>query len=532
VTTPSPPVPEPPPAPGPPATPATPRMPARPALDPGDLLASRYRLTEVVSAETGPALLWRATDEVLARPVAVKVLPANGRAGHAAATPFLDAAGRASALAHPGLVRVYDAAREERPALRSNRMVDVAYVISEWVDGRSAAEVLQADGPYEPAEAVRMVQQAAEALAAAHARGVGHGRVHLGNLLVSPGGRVRLTDAAVAAAAHRRPLPAELTEQVQAADTRDLGAVLYALLTARWPAASTDQPSCGLADAPRAAAGVYAPRQVRAGVPRNLDSLVVRVLDPGRQPGLPPITTPLALATALDEVDVRTPETARVAPTRRTRSTPSWVRRALPKLAAVAFLTAVGVTCYQLGQNVGELPRRPGALDALVASTPSPEGGVTSGTRVDLRKAPVAVRDYDPGSRDGQEQSSSVPNAYDGDLSTLWSTDGYNSATFGNLKPGVGLLVDLGSPVALSAVQVGMSSGGADVELRAANAPGEGADDFTVVTRVRGAKQVASLKPNAPTPSRYWLVWFTKLPKADDGKYRLGVAELVFTRAG
>ncbi|MCA1722081.1 MAG: hypothetical protein LC779_13595 [Actinobacteria bacterium] len=179
-----------------------------------------------------------------------------------------------------------------------------------------------------------------------------------------------------------------------------------------------------------------------------------------------------------------------------------------------------------------ELPRRPGALDALVASTPSPEAGVSAGTRIDLRKAPVTVRDFDPGSRDGAEQSSSVPNAYDGDLSTLWSTDGYNSATFGNLKPGVGLLVDLGTPTALSAVQVGMTTGGADIELRAANAPGQTADDFTVTTRVRGAKQVAKLTPSAPTPSRYWLVWFTKLPKAEDGKFRLGVAELVFTRTG
>ncbi|MCA1712484.1 MAG: protein kinase [Actinobacteria bacterium] len=185
----------------------TPRMPARPALDPGDLLASRYRLTQVISDEDGPALLWRATDEVLARPVAVKVLPANGRAGQAAAAPFLEAAGQASGLAHPGLARVYDAAREERPALRSSRLVDVAYVISEWIDGRSASEVLRTDGPLEPAQAVRMVQQAAEALAAAHARGLGHGRIHPGNLLIAADGRVRLTDAAVAAAAHRGPLP-------------------------------------------------------------------------------------------------------------------------------------------------------------------------------------------------------------------------------------------------------------------------------------------------------------------------------------
>ena len=511
---------------------------ARPALEPGDLLAGRYRLTQVVSDDTGPALLWQAADEVLARPVAVKVLPASGRSGHAAATPFLEAAGRASALSHPGLARVYDAAQEERPAERAGRTVDVAYVISEWVDGLSLSEVLPTDGPVEPAAAVRMVQQAAEALAAAHARGVAHGRIHPGNLLVTPTGRVRLTDAAVAAAAHQHPLPPAGPElavppDVAAEDTRDLGAVLYALLTGRWPAASTQQPSGGLPEAPRAAAGVYSPRQVRAGVPRALDALVVRTLDPHRQPGLVPISTPLALAQALDEVEVRAPEAERSAqPSRHARrGLPTWFWPAVPKLAAVAFIAVVGIVGYNVGRNVGELPRRPGALDALVASTPSAAPGVTAGVRIDLRKPPVTVRDYDPYSRDRTEQPDSVPNAYDQDLSTLWSTDGYRTPEFGGLKPGVGLLIDLGVPTALASVQVGMTTAGADVDLRATNTLGENADDLTVVTRSNDSKQVADLKAS-PTPSRYWLVWFTALPKADDGRYRLGVAELVLTRAG
>jgi putative peptidoglycan lipid II flippase len=202
----------------------------------------------------------------------------------------------------------------------------------------------------------------------------------------------------------------------------------------------------------------------------------------------------------------------------------------VPKLAAVAFIAAVGIVGYNVGRNVGELPRRPGALDALVASTPSAAPGETAGVRIDLRKPPVTVRDYDPYSRDRTEQPDSVQNAYDQDLSTLWSTDGYRTPELGGLKPGVGLLIDLGVPTALASVQVGMSTGGADVELRATNTLGENADDFTVVTRSRNSKQVADLKASS-TPSRYWLVWFTALPKAEDGKYRLGVAELVLTRA-
>ena len=137
---------------GPVTSPSGPRTPTRPALDTGDVLATRYRLLRCVSDDTGPTTVWQASDEVLARRVAVKLLPASGRAGAAAAKPFLEAAGRASSLSHPGLARVYDAAIEERPAERGTRTVDVAYVISEWVEGRTLAEILLTDGPLEVAE--------------------------------------------------------------------------------------------------------------------------------------------------------------------------------------------------------------------------------------------------------------------------------------------------------------------------------------------------------------------------------------------
>jgi hypothetical protein len=299
------------------------------------------------------------------------------------------------------------------------------------------------------------------------------------------------------------------------------------LLTGRWPSGSTDQPSAGVPDAPRTPAGVYAPRQLRAGIPRAVDVVVLRTVDPRRQPSLAPIATPMALVRALDDVDVRSVETG---PASRRRRPPAWLVRSLPKLAALAVVIGVGIIGYQAGQQVGELPRRRGALDALVAPTPSPGSGSATGARVDLRRAPVTVRDYDPYSRDGVEHRDAVPNVYDADPSTVWSTDGYRTAAFSGLKPGVGLLVDLGAPTALRSVQVGMTTGGADIDLRATNTLGQNADDFTVVARSKDAKQVATLSPAPPTTSRYWLVWFTKLPKADDGKYRGAVAELVLTR--
>jgi protein kinase-like protein len=520
-------------------SPSGPRT-SRPALDVGDLLANRYRLVRAVPAAAGldaaPTSVWQATDEVLARRVAVKVLPASGRAGAAAARPFLEAAGRASSLSHPGIARVYDAALEERSAEGSARSIDVAYVISEWVDGRTLADLLRADGPLDPADAVRLAHDAASAVGAAHEARVGHGRIHPGNLMVTPGGRLTVTDAAVAAAVHGSPLPSlppgeHLGGPEVARDTRDLAAVVYAMLTARWPAASTPQPAAGLALAPKPADGaLYAPRQVRAGVPRSLDSVVVRALEPGREPGRNPITTPRGLAQALDEAgpELRKAPASAPAPSRR-RAMRRW--RHAPKLIALGVIVAIGVVGYTAGKKVGELPRKDGALDALAQPSASPGATGPQPVRINLSTDPVVVRDFDPQGRDGTEQRGSVPNAYDGDPTTAWNTDGYGSAAFGGLKKGVGLLVDLGTPTRLASVQVGLVAAGADVELRSSDTAGDTADAFTVADRQADAKQVATLTPSSARPARYWLIWFTSLPKGDRGRFRDGVAELVFNRA-
>jgi hypothetical protein len=518
------------------SSPSGPRAASRPALEPGDVLAGRYRLLRPVSDAVTPTQLWQATDDVLARFVAVKILPATGRPGRALATPFLEAAGRAGSLSHPGLARVYDAALEERPAERAGRMLDLAFVVSEWVEGRTLGELLLAEGPLSPVDAVRLSQDVAEALGAAHGVGVGHGRVHPGNVLVTAGGRLRVTDAAVAAAAHGHPLPRlgvgePLGGPEIARDTRDLAAVLYAMLTARWPADSTPQPAVGLPAAPKPSggAGIYAPRQVRAGVPRALDAVVVRALEPARRPGLNPITTPRAMAQALDEAG---PELrAAQAPVHaKARRRPSQLLRLLPRLAVVAALVGIGLACYQIGKHVGELPRKPGALDALAEPSPSAAAGPAT-SRIDLTKPPVVVRDYDPYGRDGAEQPGSVPNATDGDPTTAWTTDGYGSASFGGLKPGVGLLVDLGRPTRVANVQVGLVTAGAGLELRSTNQLGDNADAFTTVAKQSSAKQVATLTPSTTAPARYWLVWFTALPKASGGRFRDGIAELVFNGA-
>lgn len=504
------------------AVPASSAGPQCGPLQPGDLLAERYRLVEpVAGADT--AVLWRAVDEVLARAVAVKVLPVVGEAGRAGAQPFLDAAVRAGALAHPGLVRVYDAAVEQPPG----RAGEVAYVISEWVESVALPGLL-ADGPLRPGDATDLLRQAADALTAAHARGVAHGRVHPGNLLVTTNGRLRVTDAAVGAAVHGLDLQPGVTGEEIRADTRDLAAVLYALLTGHWPSAATPQPAAGLPAAPAGGAGAgraYSPRQVRAGVPRALDLVVSRGLDPARHPGLPVLATPAALADAAE----RAAEQAREAQRKQDRpGPPARFRRALPWLVAGSVVAAAGTGGWLFGLAVGDLPRRNGAVETIVSTTSSPPspGASPAALAVDLTRA--TVRDFDPPPGDGQESPDKVGNAVDGDPSTAWVTSRYTTSLFGGLKQGVGLLVDLGTARALSKVEITLTAPGAGLELRVADTPGGTADAFRVVARTTDAGRLTTLVPAAGERGRYWLVWLTALPRDGVG-YREGIAELRFS---
>jgi hypothetical protein len=483
-------------------------------LQVGDLLAERYRLLDPVATD-GPAVLWRAQDEVLARDVAVRVLPTPNKATKEQVAPFLAAAARAGKVSHPGLVRVYDAALEPGP----RRGTDVAYLIREWVEGEPLDEHLLRVGELAPPDAADLLRQVADALTAAHGAGLPHGRVHPGNVLVTAAGRVRLADAAVAAAVHGDAVPDGLDDVSVWRDTRDAGAVLYALLTTRWPAGSTPQPPGRLAVAPLSHGRALAPHQVRAGVSRQLDHVVLRALDPDQVPTLPPLHTPAALADAADHCAeaARHERQAALVP-----RTPGWARRHLTWLLAGALVLLFAAVGWFSGLAVGELQRRPDAVDALVSSpAPGATGGAAS-PRIDLRTLPV--RDFDPFG-DKQENPDQVRNAVDLDATTAWVTQRYRTASFSGLKPGVGLLVDLGARRDLHRMQVAFTASGAHVELLVSDGRPSTLADLSLVATDDSGKQVATLTPAPGTKAQFVLVWITLLPK--DGKgYRVGIAEL------
>ena len=491
----------------------------------GDVLAGRYRLESL--CHEGPwSSTWRATDEVLARPVAVKIVLMAGP-GSDVAADLLTAAGRASELTAAGLARVYDAATEVRHGPRGGRGPEVAYVISEWVEGRPLHAVLAQDGPLDPSVVARIGGEVAAALHEAHERGVTHGRVHPGNLLIGANERAWLTDTAVAATLAGTPSGRPNAADV-GADTRDLAACLYAALTGRWPGAATNQPDGGLPHGPVASGYPVAPRLVRAGIPRVLDEVLSRALCPERHVHLPPVTTPAelgaALAPIIAEASARADAARRPAPIRR----PSWLRRTAPWIAGGGFIVVFATSSYFAGRAVGELPPPPGGLSVLGQQPKNAAPGAVALVPYDLLAAGITVRDYDPDG-DGHEMPSTVVNAYDQDPITAWTTATYSNAAFGGLKAGVGLLVDFGRPVPVRQVGLGFTTPGATIELRAGDALGTNEQSLPVVLTRTTAATAETLVVTAPVAHRYWLVWISHLPDGFGDRSRVGISAMVFS---
>ena len=224
----------------------------------GDVLADRYRLVDLLS-ESGGGRFWRAHDRVLERHVALHVISA----ADPRAELLQEAARRSATVLDQRILRVLDVERRG----------DHCFVVNEWGSGTSLDIMLASNGPLSPRRGAWLVNEVADSIAAAHAHGVAHGLLSPENVLLDSAGSIKIIGFCVDAALHGLP-PGDPQH-----DVLDLAGLLYATLTGRWAGASpSDVPR-----APEAHGRVLRPRQVRAGVPRQLDDLCDELLNPRGQ---------------------------------------------------------------------------------------------------------------------------------------------------------------------------------------------------------------------------------------------------------
>jgi hypothetical protein len=465
-----------------------------PALAPGVVLDGRYRLEQVRNAHDEGrlhAVLWRATDSALDRHVALLTVTGGDRRARKAVT---DAATVASRVADSRFVRVLD--------VGTLRTADgeAAWVASEWVDAPSLTAVVR-DEPLAPTVAAELVWQCADAVALLHRDGLGHGWLHPDQVLVPPDAQPRVTGLRVAAALRG---PDGDVDDVQA-----LGAVLFAALTGQWPLVGwTGLP---LADPRAARAG--RPRLVRAGIGRDVDEVTHLALT-GGYPDAHAFARALG-ALPRRPVDAVEPAAVPTGPTPWQR----WSWRVLPPLVVLA----IGAVGWGVGSELGRVPST--ARQPQLRLPPATASGPDAGRARLVWSRPPTVTSFDP-EGDGTENDDATGLAVDRDATTSWSTSVYrDDPHFGGLKSGVGILVDLGRPRSVTLAELALTREGATVELRAGDQQPSQAADLPVVGSTADAKTRTRLDISPAVTARYWLVWFTSVPR-DTGGYGVGVAEV------
>ncbi len=210
-------------------------------------IADRYALEDRLGSG-GMSTVYRATDRVLERTVAVKVLAEHLSDDEKFVARFRREALAVAKLVHPNIVQVYDTGVDDGRH----------FIVMEYVEGRSGAQLLQRDGAMRPGTAVEIAAQACAGLDYAHRQGIIHRDVKPGNLMVigGPAGgppemTVKLADFGIARAAEQTrltqvgsvvgtaaylsPEQSRGEEAKPGSDVYSLGVVVYQLLTARLP---------------------------------------------------------------------------------------------------------------------------------------------------------------------------------------------------------------------------------------------------------------------------------------------------------
>jgi serine/threonine-protein kinase len=161
------------------------------------LLAGRYEIGPLIG-RGGMADVRAGTDARLGRRVAIKLLKPSLASDPAFRTRFRREAQDAAKMAHPTIVRIFDAG-EETVVDPSGNEAQIPFIVMEYVDGRLLKDII-AEGPLPEYEAVRITGQILTALEYSHRAGVVHRDIKPGNIMIATNGQVKVMDFGIARA--------------------------------------------------------------------------------------------------------------------------------------------------------------------------------------------------------------------------------------------------------------------------------------------------------------------------------------------
>lgn len=245
------------------------------------ILGNRYQLQQTIG-KGGTAVVYRAWDQNLKRPVAIKVLRSEYSKTEAFRERFRQEALAAANLSHPNLITIFDF------GLDANRL----YLVMEYVPGTDLKTLLKQHGVFNTADGLPLIIQACAGIGYAHRAGLVHCDVKPQNMLVTPEMRLKVTDFGIARALasihpdeqhdvvwgspqYFAPEQAAGLAPSPASDVYSLGVILYELLTGKLPFNSEDPSE--LARMHRELSPLP-PRQINPDISVQLEQIILKVL--------------------------------------------------------------------------------------------------------------------------------------------------------------------------------------------------------------------------------------------------------------
>ncbi|KZE47324.1 serine/threonine protein kinase [Brevibacillus parabrevis] len=246
----------------------------------GQRLGGRYQLESRVGGG-GMAIVYKARDLILNRPVAVKVLRSQFGTDEDFVNRFRREAQAVASLSHPNVVGVYDVGQEG----------DTHYMVMEYIEGYTLKEVIIQRGALPVEEAVRIAEQICDALDHAHQNQIIHRDIKPHNIMIGKNGRVKVTDFGIARAVtsatitHTNAMLGSVhyfsPEQARGgitgekSDIYSLGIVLYEMVTGELPFSGDSPISVALKHLQEP---LPEPRQVNPNIPQSVENVILKAL--------------------------------------------------------------------------------------------------------------------------------------------------------------------------------------------------------------------------------------------------------------